>query len=228
VTVFLPLALAVLAAGASAKQAMPVSDVETVVPRAVSMDFVRTSLAVPHWSIAIHEDGSGRYDEIGGTDKSAEPAKQSLRISPATLRRLASGFDAVSANRCETKAKHIANTGQKTIVYKTGADASVNCTFNYSDDEKLQDAANAFVAIASTMQMGTQLVKLHRYDRLGLDAQIQYLDEEMKAGRALEVQNIAPVLKSIAEDDRVIDRVRRKAARMLTDAGETAPVIGPR
>lgn len=227
-TVFLPFALAVLTAGASLQQATPVSDAETVVPRAVSMDFVRTGLSVPHWTIAIHEDGSGRYEEPGGADKSAEPARQSLRITPATLHRLAAGFDAVSANHCETKAKHIANTGQKTIVYKTGSDGSVNCTFNYSDDEKLQDTANAFVAIAATMQMGTQLAKLHRYDRLGLDAQIQYLDEEMKAGRALEVQNIAPVLKSIAEDDRVIDRVRRKAARMLTDAGETAPVISQR
>jgi hypothetical protein len=231
VTVFLSLALAVLTAATSAQQAMPVSDVETVAGHAVSMDFVRAGLTVPHWSIAIHEDGSGRYEEIDGADKTAntsESVRQSIRVSHATLQRLGAGFDAVSAKRCETKAKHVANTGQKTIVYKTGPEASVNCTFNYSDDEKLQDAANAFLAIAATMQMGAQLAKLHRYDRLGLDAQIQYLDEETKAGRASDVQNIAAVLKSIAEDDRVIDRVRRMAARMLTDAGEVAPVIGPR
>lgn len=41
------------------------------------------------------------------------------------------------------------------------------------------------------------------------------LEEEIKAGRAIEVGNIAPTLRSIAEDPRVIDRVRRKAARML-------------
>jgi hypothetical protein len=50
------------------------------------------------------------------------------------------------------------------------------------------------------------------------------LISENKDGRAIELQNIAPVLQSIVDDDRVMERVRRKAARLLQDA---APAPNP-
>jgi len=74
----------------------------------------------------------------------------------------------------------------------------------------------AFEGIAETMDMGRQLDYLHRYDRLGLDAAIRSLAEEVSAGRALEVGTIAPTLKSISEDAMVIQRVRAKADSLLT------------
>jgi hypothetical protein len=80
------------------------------------------------------------------------------------------------------------------------------------------DATAAFEAIAETMQYGARLQHEHRFDRLSLDAEIDSLVAEAKEGRAIELQNIAPVLQSIVDDDRVIDRVRRKTARLLQDA----------
>ena len=96
-------------------------------------------------------------------------------------------------------------------------DETVQCVFEYSDEESLNAAAAAFESIAETMRYGERLQHELRYGRLGLDAEIDSLISESKDGRVIEVQNIASVLQSIVDDDRVIDRVRRKAARLLQD-----------
>jgi hypothetical protein len=103
-----------------------------------------------------------------------------------------------------------------------GSDAWSACTFNYSDDKALMDAVAGFQAIAATMQTGARLQHAHRYDRLALDADMDSLGEAVKNGTAIELENIAPVLQSIVDDERVIDRARRKAARLLQDAPAAA------
>jgi hypothetical protein len=136
-----------------------------------------------------------------------------------TSQHLLDGFKTVVVGNCETRNKHLARTGQKSIAYaRPGSDTWASCTFNYSDDKALMDAATAFQAIAETIQTGERLEHTHRFDRLGLDAQLDFLTSEAKDGRAIELQNIAPVLRSIIDDDHVIDRARRKAARLLQDA----------
>jgi hypothetical protein len=178
----------------------------------------------PHWSIEVGEDRHGRYDRLADGAKPSVESKQALTVSEATQDRLRAGYKAVVGGACETKVKHLAQTGAKRIAYTAGAsDAWSSCTFNYSDDKGLMDAVSAFQAIAETMQTGEKLQHSHRYDKLGLDAQLESLVNEAKEGRALEIQNIGPVLKSIAEDERVIDRARRKAARLLQDAVSAEP-----
>jgi len=140
-------------------------------------------------------------------------------VSAATLERLRAGYTAVAGGSCETRLKGIAKTGAKHIAYMlSGSDAWSSCTFNYSDDKALMDTAAAFQAIAETIQTGATLQHLHRFDRLGLDAEMDALAVEAKEGHAIEMQNIAPTLQSIVDDERVIERVRRKAARLLQPA----------
>ena len=93
------------------------------------------------------------------------------------------------------------------------------------------EVATTFIALAETLQAGERLANKHRFDRLGLDMEMDTLEGEVKGGRALEVGNIRPVLNAIIEDDRVIERVRRTAARLLqegapsseTAAGKASP-----
>jgi hypothetical protein len=173
---------------------------------------------VPRWSIQVREDAEhnlvGRYEVPGGTTRA-------ITVTKATAERLRGGFKTVVVGNCETKTKHLAKTGQKSISYaRPGADVWPGCTFNYSDDKGLMEAAEAFQAIAEAIQTGDKLEHTHRFDRLGLDAQLDSLTTEMKEGRAIELQNLAPVLQSIVDDERVIDRARRKAARLLESAEE--------
>jgi hypothetical protein len=174
---------------------------------------------VPHWAIAIYEDGSGRYDNLAEGARPSAETKQKIAVSAETLEKLRAGYGAVSRGGCETKLKNLAKTGEKHIAYTMPhSDAWTSCVFNYSDDRALMDAVEAMQAIAETMQAGERLQHLHRFDRLGLDAAIDQLDAEAKEGHAIELGNIAPALQSIVDDERVIERARRKAARLLQSA----------
>ncbi len=72
-----------------------------------------------------------------------------------------------------------------------------------------------FQAIAETLDLGRKLDFEHRFDRLGLDATMAKLAEDVDSGSAKEVVTIAATLRSIARDSEVLDRVRLRAARLL-------------
>lgn len=194
-------------------------------PTVVRFDFQRAELSPPRWGFEVAEDGQGRYYEnttvepAGGPD-APENRWQSVHISAATMALLKAG-SARHGDRCETAAKNIAQTGKKTLSYWHD-DVPWTCEFNYSDDEGVMKTANAFQAMAETIQMGEKLAHDHRFDRLSLDADMQILEESVKAGRAIEVENIAAVLQSVADDEHVIDRARRRASRLLQDVGVSA------
>lgn len=165
-------------------------------------------------------DGSGHYQESPSAADAGGAISRDIRVSPEMRQRLFAGYAIVKSERCETRQKHIADTGTKTLTYRAdGAGSSWSCTFNYSDSDKLDNTADAFLSIAETVQAGERLAQKHRYDRLGLDAEIDAFLAEVKLGHAIEVANIAPVLRSIAEDERVMERVRRKASRLLQESG---------
>jgi hypothetical protein len=172
----------------------------------------------PAWTIRLQADGAGTYSESG----TATAATMPLTVGQETLERMRLGEHAAKSGKCETKAKNIAKTGEKTIRYEE-AGRIAECTFNYSDDAGLMGAIATFQAIADTMQRGERLQHDLRYDRLGLDAEMESLLDAQKSGSAIEIGNIAPVLQSLVQDDQVIDRVRRRAARLLQDAGVTVP-----
>ena len=78
--------------------------------------------------------------------------------------------------------------------------------------------ASAFQAIAETIQIGDKLKHDHRFDHLGLDADLDELTAEAKQAGRSELQNIAPILQSIVDDDEVMASARRKARSLLQDA----------
>jgi hypothetical protein len=173
--------------------------------------------------IHLRADGTGTYSIVAAD----APIESPLHVGPATLTRIEQGTARIQPDHCEAKEKNIAQTGRKTVTLERSG-TNVACTFNYSDDAKLMDAVEAFEALAETMLSGERLAHDHRFDRLGLDAEMDRLTTEVAEGRALEPGNIAPVLQSIGEDDRVIDRVRRKAQRLLTQSAEASTPASPR
>jgi hypothetical protein len=178
----------------------------------------RSDQVSPPWKVRLQADGAGMYSEGASADARQMP----LTVTPATLEKLKTGEHAAKSGKCETKAKNVANTGQKTIRYEDG-DKSAECTFNYSDDTGLMSTTATFVAIADTVQRGQRLQHELRYDRLGLDAEMESLVNAQKDGSAIEIGNIATILQTLVSDDHVIDRVRRRAARLLQDTGLPVP-----
>ena len=166
------------------------------------------------YEIKVEQDGHGSLRYLGDGQ---EPSRE-LVVGEQTLSLLTKPVATVSSGTCETHQKHVANTGRKTLSYALDA-GTASCSFNFSDDRDVNAAASTFLAIQETVEMGAELARLHRYDRLGLDAEMEALQKAVQTHYAVEVENIAPVLESIANDDRVMQRVRRRASQLLEDAG---------
>ena len=184
------------------------------------------------FTIMVNEmTGRGTYHAEAPTPDGApvelaRSAETPLVVEPATLRKLLAAIPLVLSGRCETHMKKIAQTGTKILRYEREGKTS-ECTYNYSDEQRVNEATSQFEAIGETMQYGDRLAAKLRFDRLGLDAEVDELGNALAGGRAVGVGNIAPILKTIEDDDRVMDRVRRKIARMLTGAGGAAGQPSP-
>jgi len=191
---------------------------------AVSFAFERPGVAVPKFILRIGEDGTGSYkgeeapplSPYPGVSSPTEPIDRGLALSSPTAHKifmLARSLHYFNV-ACASKAKNIADTGKKTLFYK-GPDGEGSCTYNYSENKSVNQLTEIFQGIASTMDEGRRLDHLHRYDRLGLDAAIGQLTQEIADGHALELGTIQTTLRSIADDTAVIERVRTRANSLL-------------
>jgi hypothetical protein len=191
----------------------------------VTFVFERKGLAVPKYQLTVNKDTSGAYQgevvqHASGAGVSAEmppqPFDRKINISGATTERIFKLADQLDHfnKTCASKAKNIADSGTKTLTY-SGPDGTGSCTYNYSELKDVQALTDIFQAIAETMDQGRELDHLRRFDRLGLDAALKALSDELAGGRAMEIGTIATSLHSIVTDPEVMERVRTRASAML-------------
>jgi hypothetical protein len=174
----------------------------------------RPGLPVPHWQITVPDRGLSEY--TGKPTAGGDPGVLTFRMSNAGRARLGTLLqDSNGMQPCETKAKGIANMGAKVIDYTPAGGPEQHCAFNYTDNKPLSQALDYVLAIAGTLQVGTELERLHRYDRLGLDPVMSRFSEDAKQGRATEIGAIRPTLESLATDVAVLERVRARAQQLL-------------
>jgi hypothetical protein len=191
----------------------------------ITFQFDRDGVAVPRYTIVLHEDGTGTYHAEEAERRSADSALQQVSLKvvdrPLTVTPETAGKVFQTARElkhfdifCGTKAKNIASTGKKTLSY-AGPDGTGSCMYNYSDEKNVTMLTEMFYAIAYTMDVGRKLEFEHRYDRLGLDAELISLEKAIADKNALELGNITPQLSSLASDTEVMQRVRTRAAKLL-------------
>ncbi len=65
---------------------------------------------------------------------------------------------------------------------------------------------------------GARLQSLLLHDRLGLDHETEVLAESAADGRAQQIGSIRDILERLADDDSVLERVRRRARALLDRA----------
>lgn len=174
------------------------------------------------YSLQISADGSGTYraslgaDSASGESASPQIVQIPIHIGEPLLSRL---FGTVGSHRfftssCSAAGGRIAFTGTKTLAY-TGPQGAESCTFNYSHEKQVNEVASQLMAVAYTLQEGLRLTRDHRYDRLGLYDELGSLQDAAQSHMALELENIAPELQSIAQDDAVMEIARRRAQALL-------------
>ena len=193
--------------------------------RTVRIEFSNPALIPATWTLELHPDGSGHFRSARGSAPRPgmawmEPPDldQDVRVSAAFAAHV---FEAAAAAHyfemdCESRAR-VAFQGTKRLSY-AGPDGSGACSFNYAKEKPIQELGDALVATAATIIEGARLERLRQHDRLGLDREIQIFAEMTTDGRATEVGAIRDELVRIADDEALMDRVRRRARELLAKA----------
>lgn len=181
--------------------------------------------------ISVSETGAAHFHSepkppSSPTDVQSLPVDKDIQLAPALLSDIFQSARDLNffAGPCEDGGGKIAFQGTKTFIYE-GEDGHGSCSFNWSKEVRIQRISDQLIAIATTIHLGIRLEAFHRYDRLGLDAELQTLSHLLSNGQAAGVVNIAPVLQSIFEDDAVIERARKRAQAILEKekASSTTP-----
>lgn len=175
------------------------------------------------YSLEIYEDGSGNYTAsypASPEDVNGQRVDETIHIHGPLLAQL---FRTARAHHffafaCEDSRRRVAFSGMKTMAY-AGPDGAGSCTFNYSSDQWLNQMSDELIGVSSTLVFGVRLKREYRYDRLALDGELASLQDAVRDHRALESENIAPVLEAIAGDNAVMKRARTRARALLSETG---------
>jgi hypothetical protein len=191
--------------------------------------------ALPSFTLTIHSDGTAlyqvsyppevpKYSPYAATLQ-AQPPTQVTRTLTLNSAGTAQIFDRIRSTNgfragCASRAKNIADSGAKTLTY-TSVAGTADCTYNYTEDKTIAFLTREFQGIAETLDEGRRIERDHRYDRLALDSDLQYLVAAAQDGDAVELGLIAPILQSLVDDPQVLERVRTRAAKLLAQAAAT-------
>jgi hypothetical protein len=192
----------------------------------MQVDFTNDQVNPSHWTLTLHSDGSGHFSsQMGKTPEGdtqavdAPNVDRDLQLSAAFTAHV---FEVAHHHHlfnegCESHLK-VAFEGWKKFSY-TGPEGSGSCTFNYSKEKEIEELGDSFQAVAETILEGARLEKLLQHDRLGLDKEMEYLVDAADSGRAMEISTIRQILVRLADDDDVLERVRKRARLLLAQAG---------
>jgi hypothetical protein len=196
----------------------------------VEATYSNHGISPSQWTLTLHPDGSGHFHSeqgsvpVAGQQTADAPnVDRDIQVSGAFARHV---FAVASHHKwfntdCESHLK-VAFQGWKKLSYK-GPDGQGTCVFNYSKDREIQSLGDSLVAVAGTIVEGARLEMLLQHDRLGLDSETEYLVEAVGDGRAQQIGTIREILERLAEDDGVMDRVRKRVRILLAKEGDNGP-----
>ena len=218
----------VLASRCPAEDAAPSATVPGAGP-VVVVEFSNPAVSPSHWALSLHPDGSGHFRSEEGSLAAADPATEmqipnidrDIHLSPKFAKSVflvAQRHDWFN-EKCDSHMK-VAFQGSKTLSY-TGPHGKGSCTFNYSRDKEIQSLGDSFIAVSQTILEGVRLEMLLQHDPLGLDKEIESLAAATRDGRAQQICAIRDILERLAQDDNVMEMVRKRARLLLAGAEST-------
>jgi hypothetical protein len=177
-------------------------------------------------TFTVTSTGSTRYlsrNPLKPPDQASTDPDYTLEFTMSEANRTRIFRDAQAANYFHgdfAYNKHaVASTGKKTLTY---ADQSrhFEITFDYSENKAIEEINGIFQGVSNTLEHGRKLQFMHRYDKLGLEAELKDMESLAETHNLKELQIIAPTLESIANDPSILNIARRRAKRLL--AGKPA------
>ena len=184
--------------------------------------FEHPLLQPSRYTITIDENGSGHFVSQPGAAQQGDdvfpaPIDRPIHIDESLREDLfryarSHGYFAAPCARTQS---NLAFTGNKTLTY-SGPDGQGSCAFVWAADPGLQRLSDDLGAVAFTIEVGRRLDVEVRHDRLGLDAELESLQDAVRDRRAFDLPNIAEQLQAVAEDQAVMDRARKRALALLS------------
>lgn len=159
--------------------------------------------------VKVWQNGSCTAD-IRSLDDEASP--QACEISSTLAERI---FDLASQlhdfNGVDLDVhRRIANLGQKTLQYESGAE-KYEVTFNYTVNESATQLVDIFEGVAREEMDVSDLQRTMRYDPLGVNDVLIRIESDY-AGKLLpDPQRLLPLLDQVAGDDKYIGLARQKS-----------------
>ena len=191
----------------------------------LTVEFSNPGLSPSHWMLTLHPDGNGHFQSTmgpaaaGALDEMQIPdVNRDVELSPGFA---AAAFETAKRHAwfndaCESHLK-VAFQGWKTLSY-AGPSGKGSCTFNFSRQKDIQELGDSFLAVSETILEGVRLEMLLQHDPLGLEKEMESLSEAAEDGRARQLCAIKGILERLAQDDRVMDMVRKRARLLLARA----------
>jgi hypothetical protein len=195
-------------------------------PAQIRFVYENPQLQPPKYVVTVGEDGTGHYRSEGGGPASndlqnmpADPQDRPIHISKALREAM---FATARKNKlfavsCDDGAKNIAFQGTKTLQYE-GPEGRGSCTYNWSKNAQIDKLTDQFQGVVTTLDEGSKLQRQYEHGRLSLDTELEFLEQLVHEGRAIELENIAPILQTLAGDEAVLQRVQRRARALLAEA----------
>ena len=170
------------------------------------------------YSINVHEDGKSHFDGVpnAADTRDTDPYQQDFSMSAANRQKIFELSQKLGYFRgdFDSHLKHIAQTGQKTLEYKS-AQIQGATTYNWSQNADVETMTKLFQAIAMTIDYGRKLAFQYRFDKLGMDERLKELQELQASHEVEEIGIIAPILHKIAADPNMMNISRLAAKHLL-------------
>jgi hypothetical protein len=178
------------------------------------------------YTIEVQSDGKTRFDGTPHPDETndTDPYHQDFTMSEVNRQKIFDLAQKLNYLRgdFDSHAKHIANTGSKTLQYRS-AQASGSTTYNWSQNPNIQELTHLFQGIAMTIDYGRKLASQYRFDKLGMDQRMKELEDLQDSHDAEELQIIAPILQKIANDPNIMNISRESARNLLRSINQLPP-----
>jgi len=162
----------------------------------------------------VSQNGAATYD-IRQLDEESEPV--AFEINPPLVQHvfdLASKLHNFQGVDLDIH-RRIANLGEKTFVYTKGTE-SHEVKFNYTLDENATQLLNIFEGLARQESDLSNLQRVMRYDRLGVNDALIQIEADYNSKAFPEPERLLAALDQVSADDKFIDIARQRARTLAS------------
>jgi hypothetical protein len=173
-----------------------------------------------HFVFSVAADGRSSYDSNGRLTMQSEvgePFHLDFMLSKSTSDRI---FDLAKQahyfeGNLDSGKSNIAFIGKKVLSYKDGQ-RNTQATYNYSLKPAVQELTALFQSLSSTLEFGRRLEYYHHYQKLALDDETKRMEAAAQDNNLVELSAVSSILRSIADDNSVMNVVRARTLRLLS------------